>query len=120
MKPRQRILDQAPAHEEQQQQLASRVNSVAVRYPRGSTSPSATGISTAAFWAAMVDGANIPALVPIARWDVDAHFSPGGEPAKMCVHCHFGACGARASVHTQPHQHARLNPGRQHAAQPGT
>ena len=40
---------------------------------------------TASFWQTLVEGANLPSTVPLARWDLGSCYAPDLLPGKMCV-----------------------------------
>ena len=50
--------------------------------PAGSTAGNA-GLS--GFSAAIAAGANLPSVVPPQRWDIDACYHPGAQPATACL-----------------------------------
>ncbi|KAK9829172.1 hypothetical protein WJX72_004291 [[Myrmecia] bisecta] len=72
------------------QQSTSDIIGFAARYPSGTTQPhhqpASPGESgTPAFWGCLVSSADLPAVVPISRWDIDAVYAPEAASGKMYV-----------------------------------
>lgn len=65
---------------ENQEVMAPEVLAVAARYPTASQDQT-PGLDS--FWAAACAGQDLPAVVPLARWDIDSCYSPQLAPGKM-------------------------------------
>lgn len=61
----------------------SAVWGMAARYP-GVPSCAERGTGIDSFWASLQASANLPCVVPTARWDVEELFAPDLLPGKMC------------------------------------
>jgi hypothetical protein len=78
--------------------LATELVAVSGRYPKplagsssllgGSTGASAGG---AGFWAGMRESADLQAVVPLSRWDMDAIYAPDLGADRMTIYARFGA-----------------------------
>lgn len=61
----------------QQPDVTTRVAAVACRYP---AAPGNTTQGPEGFWASLQKGANLQAVVPAGRWDIDAYYAPDSAP----------------------------------------
>ena len=78
--------------------LATELVAVSGRYPEppagGSSLPGDSAVASAGgagFWAGMRESADLQAVVPLSRWDMDAIYAPDLGADRMAIYARFGA-----------------------------